>query len=331
MSIKEFIKNTMIGKKLSNVKRILTANCSFNYDRYLFKRYSATNKTKNYNNYLELRILVISHMIEKGVSHINYRAGFGKENIRLLSNLLIQYNKLKNKDDYIIKTGYAALNCYHEKNKLAGYDDSDYVMIPNLQTKDTAYNGAKDVKLNLDYNNMTFVEICKNRHSIRLYENVADDISVNEIKESIELAQYAPNACNRQATRVHIVQDKQYFNKIIQLQKGCKGFGENVSAFAIITSDLSMYECSERRLPLYDAGLFSMNFTYSLLCKNIYSCILNGSFMKKEETEIKQMLQIKNNEIICGLMALYKLDDVKDTIRIPVSERRVTSEILTIH
>ena len=51
-----------------------------------------------------------------------------------------------------------------------------------------------------------FRAFAQSRHSVRWFSDATVDLGV--IKQAISIAQTAPSACNRQATRVKIIKDK---------------------------------------------------------------------------------------------------------------------------
>ena len=82
-----------------------------------FRKYSFSNECCRDNRQYEAAITRLYHTIEKGLSYEDYRAGFGKENIRKLILLMQNYVK----DGYSIESKFyrnslCVLNQYIEKN-----------------------------------------------------------------------------------------------------------------------------------------------------------------------------------------------------------------------
>lgn len=296
------------------------------YVRQYIKRwrlFSSTELRPQSNKYLKLRILIASHTIEKGLSHNNFRPGFGKDVVINLFKNLKEYEHRKEADTFCIRTGYSVLNQYHIMNQLYNFDDSSY--LPAIK-EDYKKGGSLSVKIGKDINYSSYEEFAFSRHSVRLYDTVSDTIENDEIQDCVRIAQTAPNACNRQAVRVHVTKNKDLFKRFEEIQLGCKGFACNAGAILIITADLQLYESSEIRLPSIDAGIFLMNLVNACFDTRIYSCILNGAFPGDANNQIRNMFKIPENEDIEACLLLYKITEEID-IKVPKSVRMDTSEM----
>ena len=172
----------------------------------------------------------------------------------------------------------------------------------------------------------SFEQFAFSRSSVRLFDEEGETVSKDELGECIKTAQTAPNACNRQSVRIHVVLDRSKFPEIERLQLGCRGFGSNASAFIFITNDLGLYESNEFKLPIFEAGVFTMNLVYAMQDKGLYSCILNASFPNDTGNEIYKISEIPASETINGLIAVYKKTQREEVI-VPASLRRKTEEI----
>lgn len=288
-----------------------------------WKVFSSTELRAHSSKYLKLRILIASHTIEKGLSHDDFRPGFGKDVvIKLLKNLK-EYEHRKETDAFCIRIGYSVLNQYHIMNQFYNYDDSSYL---STIKDDYGKGGSYAVKIGKDHNYSCYEEFTFSRHSVRLYDTVSEAIENDEILNCVRIAQTAPNACNRQAVRVHVIKNKDFFKRFEEIQLGCKGFARNAGAILIITADLQLYESSEIRLPSIDAGIFLMNLVNACFDTKIYSCILNGAFPGEANNQIRNIFKIPENEDIEACLLLYKITEEID-IKVPKSERMDTSEM----
>lgn len=335
MNIKGIIKKTALGKVKERYNRIQFAKV---YSKEYLTQYldeSATNTKGTDSKYLRLRIIIGTHSLEKGLSHKEFKPGFGKGIVKELVSMLKIYSTYTNADKFVIDSAYEILSQYHQKNKQYNFDDSEY--LPNSyrikNSNHTMNAGTKeyDIEKTIEcIKKFDFAQFSNQRVSVRMFENKGVEISDDILMKSISIAQNAPNACNRQSVRVHILKKRECFKTVENFQLGCKGFGENVSCFIFITNDLSLYECAEVKLPIFDAGLFTMNLVYALMSEGLLSCVLNASFPAPgAEAEIRKMLNIPENENINGLIAVYKINDVKK-IRVPLSQRRNVNEICRI-
>jgi len=327
--IKKLIKASAFGKWVLKKRRIKWCRRYIRLNEKQFCQYSSTKLSNTDEAYLRLRIILTSHTIEKGLSHKTIKAGFGKETIVELSTMVNQYIHFKNRDEFALANAISVLNEYHNSNFELGFDDSSYLSIPIL-TDTLSYGRAGSKAYSLTETNnvgiFSFEQYSSNRTSVRLFDFPGERISRDEFLECIHIAQNAPSACNRQSARIHVVMNKSKFSEIERLQLGCRGFAQNASAFIFITNDLSLYENGEFKLPIFEAGVFTLNLVYALQEKNIYSCILNASFPNDVDYEIYRIAEIPVNESINGLIVVYKISS-GITINIPSSLRRKPEEI----
>ncbi len=336
MGIKSKLLKTELGiylkKQKDKLDRKTSAKEQFKRAEKRYLQYSSTDINRDRERYLRLRIIVESHVIEKGLSHNHLRAGFGKDRVEDLCNKVEEYTQMPTYDKFVVENALQLIIKYHDMNKKLNYDDSAYVKKSILNVNHVSKsidNGVKNYNLSNVFeiiNKSNFSRFAQSRSSVRIYDYKCEKINRQVILECIRIAQTAPNACNRQAVRVHIVSNSEYFEEIERLQLGCKGFGKNVSLFAFISVDIGLYECSETELPCFDAGLFTMNLIYALHEKGLFSCVLNASFPGKADRRIREIANVSENEEIKGLLAVYKVDFTK-SIKVPVSARRSAEDI----
>lgn len=340
-TFKQLIKKTSIGNRIAKKKQSMVRIFSFEnlFNEYFerYKKYSIALCTCENINYLRTRIIIESHVIEKGLSHKKYKPGFGKETVSDLASQVLMYSNLGGKDNFAVSNAVRLLSIYHEKNKESSFDDKSYLNLDaflslekiNEYSNDVGVKNyqVKDVKkkaTSFDFYNFESI-----RSSVRVFDYKCDKIDHTLLAEIVDLAKQAPSACNRQSVRVHYVESENQFLEIEKLQRGSKGFLRNASVIAFITSDLSLYETSEYKLPIFDSGLFTMNFVYALHSKGLFSCILNGYFNEKDLVTIQAIANIPENEEVNCVIAIYDIPDI-ETIKVPISPRRKTSELYTI-
>ena len=166
----------------------------------------------------------------------------------------------------------------------------------------------------------------KSRHSMRLYDSSGLQIERDVLEKCIRSSMNAPSACNRQAVRILVVDNKKIIKKISEIQKGATGFGENSSALILVLSDIRYYVTAERRLPMFDCGLFSMNLLYNFHYNGLGACILNGSFTEEQEKDLMNIIDIPDYEMLACVIAVSKINH-NETIRIAKSARRNAKDI----
>ena len=316
---------------LRNIKDMYEQRKILNFEEKKFRRYcSDTIFNNNKSTTLEREIIVLGHTIEKGLSHKNIKPKFGIKIAKKLENTLKEYDNVEDKDDFILQNGISILEQYVFINEKIGVLKDE---LPKVKLEMNKYNksdvGAYMINGHDFFENSqeSFEKIAQSRKTMRLYDLTSEKIKVDEIREIIKIAINSPSACNRQAVRVHIVTDQNKIKKICNIQKGANGFGEHAGALLIITSDLRFYTIAERRLPMYDCGLFAMSLVYAAYQKKLGCCILNGSFGKVQETKCSEIVDIKSYEMISSIILLNKIDD-NDSFLIAKSERRKIEDII---
>lgn len=200
-------------------------------------------------------------------------------------------------DDQIKDVVFATLNAYIQFQKSNNVDIS---FIPEQYQQ----NGKNDIKAGTAYytllENNNFAEIAYARHSSRCFSKK----SVNEytIKEVIKLAQTAPSACNRQATRVYACINSHKIDEIMKMHGGLNGFDKPSVIFAV-TGDLNLYQNEFERNTVYvDGGIFVMNLLYSLNAFNILSCPIIWGSEPDMDGKLENLLEIPHSHKIVALV-----------------------------
>lgn len=332
VKIKALLKQIPVVKKIvylknkhKSDKRIRDNFSSYETD---YLKY-ATDLSGYYDERSRRRLIIIgTHILEKGLSHTDFRPGFGRQHVIELQNNIAAYKKIKGADIFAIENAISILYLYHKTNEAYDYSDADYVNTKLFE--DSKFQQLRPYSLN-DQDNFS-AEDCQNifykRHSVRLYDADGEPVVKQLLIDAIELANTAPSACNRQATHIFAVGKKDLFEEIENLHGGCKGFGRHVSLFLFVTSDLSLYSSNEIKLPVYDAGIYTMNLLYALQAYGLYACPLNASLPGKSKA-MHQLAGIPANYDINGLIAVYRLKP-ETNCKIAASPRRKAEDVLTI-
>lgn len=159
-----------------------------------------------------------------------------------------------------------------------------------------------------------------NRVSLRQFNH--EPIPEHVLIHMVKLAQRAPSVCNRQSGRAHLFTRADDISEVLALQDGNRGFGEDASALAIITADVScFYKPGERNQAWIDGGLFAMSMVYAAHTLGLGSCMLNWSQTARRDSAMRKLAQIPENEAIVTLIAFGQIPDefsVATSPRIPV-------------
>ena len=299
------------------------------------KRFQATNAESEQailsGRSAERSILIQSHVIEKGLSHKNLKPLFGRRRITTISNSLKDYVDKNGKDEYVIGIATSSLETYNEVNrKFKEVSEKDLIPLPEGKLSANKLPvGAKEVTREEFFKGSdgNFSELCRSRHSLRLYDCESKEISYEDLLHCIEIAQNCPNSCNRQAVRVKVVLDRDKIAEITKIQGGSDGFGEKSGALLAVTSDLSLYTLGEQNLPMIDCGIFIMNLIYALYEKKLGSCVLNCCLTEKEENKLKELISLPDGEAFAAIISVSNVPE-KETVMICNSVKRPVSDIV---
>lgn len=271
----------------------------------------------NYNNprvvtraAQESKILRQTHMIEKGMSLTSPRKGFGQPKIKTLFEMLDTYLKLGYPSDGMpFQDALCVLNEYVKMQKELGYENA--AMEEKLKEYDSfrltnlSAGICRDTRENLmEQAAKQFPEFFCSRHSMRQFDDKM--VKIEDVKSAIKIAQRAPTACNRQATKVYMYEDKKVNEELGKLIAGNTGFDNEVRNYLVVTADVSaFYDSFERNQMYVEAGLFSMALVEALHYNGIGSCILqNGEYCKKNKQFKNICKNIPDSERIILFIAI---------------------------
>lgn len=322
-------------KELLTRKRVISNDkmeeLVFGYFRYRFQHYSGTFVQSKAKDMAYLTWLY--HVVEKGLAMPDMKLGFGYEKINELSKLIKKSYELYGNCSEI-RTASSVLLEYKLRHEQQGFKLNDDVthfieevkeLFPDVepeQQEETNYQKYfKDI-------NERFPVFIKSRHSVRNFSSTP--LNIQQIIDSIELAKYAPSACNRQPSKVHIVDNKTLINKCLSLQNGNRGFGHLADKLLIITGEIGTLLGSQEFLDLNtNVGIFIMNLSYALHYNKVAHCILNWYVEPSNDKKLREILNIPNSEnvvafIVCG-------NAPKENFKLVSSPRIPTESLYTIH
>lgn len=146
----------------------------------------------------------------------------------------------------------------------------DDILVEDLQAAEHLFNG---------------------RHSIRNFGNTPVDYK--KILYAINLANKCPSACNRQPTRVYIIDGK---------TRCILGEGNDIGAdkYMILTSDMLAYNLDEMQDWLVSTSIFAGYLSLSLHAVGIGNCVIRKCLFgpSKYNKELRKYCQIPDNEQI---------------------------------
>jgi nitroreductase len=310
---------------------------NYAYDLFRFLRLSGINKSNNYREERAARITMFYHQIEKGLSLKATRPAFGMAVLPQLLGLLDEYFR-----DHGAHapgtTAMAALREYLAFNEsmgvsvpaVAGPYQRLLATYPEVQAAivQSAAGAVHVLKRDISpLQALDFPAFFGSRHSIRHFSggNVNDD----QIRRVAELARKTPSVCNRQSSRLHDFRDPTTVEKILALQAGNRGFGDQASGVVIVTSDLRAFvDPGERNQCWIDGGMYAMSILLAFHHLGLGTCCLNWSKERGTDTALRKLVPIAEHEAVIMVIAYGTLPD---ELNVAMSPRLPVSDILTIH
>jgi nitroreductase len=271
------------------------------------------------------KIRIICHTIEKALSLTDCRGDFGKQKIENLINLYNVYKDSVLPDKNTLDIAESTIRVYADHRKRHSLDSS-WIPSSLIENDSTGIPcGAQMISADqTDFKE--FCHIAESRHSIRNYS--LRPIEHNDIINAVKIAQTAPSACNRQATRIYAITDSDKINALKQRHGGIRTFGMP-SVIFVISQDLNLYISEyERNTWLVDGGIFCMNFLYALDSVGIVNCPVIWGGMDDEDTFLSELVGIPQNERVAVLVVGGYPPE--HGVKAPCSPKRPVEDILQI-
>lgn len=344
--IKKLLKRTislMLGEKMIvkirdfkfTILKKRTLALNYFQDLKLFYIHSNAFKIDSLEK-IEAVIILDYHAIEKGLLFKNMKPGFAEYRIK---NLHKNLNKDVVKSNIAlsqINVAFQIMCEYYELHQKIKFDISEYFTLEQYefykvslkQSYSNIFKGAVDYQKDDFYQNnqQNFETFSQSRKSIRNFTGEKIDISI--IMKAVKLSLNAPSVCNRQSSKVYLLENKQLIDEVLTIQGGMSGFTKNVHQLLILTTNRNyFYSIGERNQMFIDGGLFLMNLLYSLHYYKIANCPANWGKTIEEEKLLEKYIKISESEkIIC----MIPIGVAEENFRVALSRRREVSEIFEI-
>lgn len=312
---------------ISKVGKLAAFPVEYFQDMWLYLRRNGHSPIAPSNDRLFYHAVIQTHTIEKGLSLPRPRPLFGKDKIRSVASMLKRYDAYTSA--FPVEMAHGAFRDYRRLHQGSEHQDallneidvvldvSTVAMSGGVKPATPAWADAPGAR-----------SFLTSRESCRVF--AADVLETSLLEEAVRVAQAAPSQCNRQATKVHLYQDKADIQALLKLQGGATGFSDGVSNLFVVTSDMTAWGGAQQRNQLYvDGGLFSMNLMLGLHALGLASCPLNLAVTNAVERRIRAAGAIPGNERLIMMVATGRRGD--GDVRVARSPRRSSSEILLIH
>jgi nitroreductase len=297
-----------------------------------FRRYlrhsSSTGPYRSRPN-LQGKITATYHNLEKGLSLPAPRPGFGAPKVANLVGLVKAYLKTFGMDEWIT-IPIAVLGAYRAFNIDAGVESpSDADIVALVDQAAAAYPDAVPAGIRSVHRadleravESVGLEFFSSRSTVRQYSD--EPVDPADIEFAAAAAQRAPAVCNRQFGRLYVYTERADIDRILELQGGARGFGDQLRGLAIVTTDLrNFWAAGERHQAWTDGGLFAMSFVLGLHARGLGTVCLNWSKTPRTDQKLREIANLPEESVVIMLVGFGHLREsysVASSIRVPLSE-----------
>lgn len=281
---------------------------AYRYDRQRFLRYYARGdaRTDSQTN-VEAQVIFSTHQVEKGLSHVEFRDGFGKDALR---DLRYGLERLTDHRSTVYLAALSSLKAYFDIHKERGYDISlqkeilGHELVKEVSECTDTSSGCLILDRDSKKNNKTknFKELFENRYTIREYSD--QKLDMNKINEAINIALKTPTVCNRQSFRIVVISNKEKIKQALSVQNGFRGYSYPPVLALVLTDTQAFRGITERNNLYIDGGSFMMSFLLGLEYVGLAACPLNTMFSIEEEKKTREILDISNNYNFISYVAI---------------------------
>jgi len=325
MKINSLLQN--VRRVYSDKKNTLITNKMFKRDSKRYLRYSATINKMN-SKQVKAKLIFHTHALEKGLSHPNFRPGFGISALEQLFSLLSYCQKGDfDKTCMEYQNALSVLNAYDKRHRELNYRIPEFHNLFDRFNYNVAKNiaGSNTKQRMGNLTHETFTKVVESRKSVREFSS--EKVDLNKIRKAAELAILTPSACNRQPWRLYVTDNKRKVQRLLELQGGFKGY-EVPPVLGLVTVDLSdFFWVNERNESYIDGGMYAMSLLYALTEQGLATCTLNTMLTNEKVEVIHEILNIPESE---NLIVFIGIGNYSDTYAIAKSYRRQLSDVINI-
>ena len=323
-----------VRNKIRTIRASLSFEKNLLFSSFLdylhYRKYACVtiNKSKTAENLASMMVME-AHKIEKAFSLPAPRPGFGVAVIKGLIKMLKQYEELGSDcEGLAYKKAKSVLAEYLRFHEQIEYDlgslKEEIIPWADMHCDVAGYHETSKADwLKKAIGN--FESCALSRASVRTYDSAP--ISEETIKDAIRIARKTPSVCNRQAWHTYIVKSPEIKEKLIELQCGCRGFGDTSDFMAVITTDSrSFVGPYERNQAYVDGGLYAMSFLYALHYKGVGACPLHWMVPPAHSKKLRALLKMGNFE---NIIMVISAGSIPDRLRTAKSVRHEVGDLVT--
>ena len=256
-------------------------------------------------------LLVTSHVLEKGITMPQRRAGFGYERVRTVIRRCKEAINSYTENHIEIQSALKDLEQYlqiHEMDKFTLPEDiSDGIKSLLKYKKSDTVSCFESTPDDFFKETKNFYEFAHLRHTCRWFSGMPVDKAI--LIKVIKLAQTAPSACNRQSSKVYVIDSEDKKSQVLKLQTGNRGCGYRADKILLITADMRFWNFKTRTSAYLDAGIFTMNLLYALHYYKICACTLNAHLTSTQKNQLHRIVGYSDSEMPIVFIAIGKACD----------------------
>lgn len=330
--MKKIIKKIMPGYFVYLLKSLRLGK-AYRIDKKRFLK-SAFNlvKTRNQEN-LEAKIIFHYHSLEKGLSNVAFREGFGEYAYTELIKTLKQYvDNGYDRNNIAFQTGLSVLNEYVIKHQSSQFN-TNFIEKSIKEITDTPSDSNLGGVFVLKKENIikksksNFEDLALNRFSVRDYS--PNPVKIDLINQALNIAKKTPSVCNRQPWHTYVIRNKKLINDSLAIQSGFRGHGKNLDTLILVTSNNNfLYDYQERNQGFIDSGMYSMSLIYSLQYLGLATCAMNTNMTFEKDRNLRELLKIPNNQ---NLIMFIAIGTYEDEFKVPKSSRDIIEKKTTYY
>lgn len=320
------------GMRLPFTSRLVRASAlvsNLAYDGLRYWRHSFTRGPGGQENQ-RARIAIGLHFLEYSMSLRSSASGHALDKARQLMGDLRAYIDHYGRDA-TVEIALNAAAAYASFNAADGHPLPDIEAdIAALQSEGTDLRGgteevtAEDIRARSMINFLSFAEA---RHSIRQFG--PDPVDPERIARAVRIAQQSPSSCNRQTCRAWVWTESEKMQRVVALQNGNRGFGQELGGIAVVTSDLAHWETATERFQGWvDGGMFAMSLAYGFHAEGLGAVMLNWSVTRERDRQLRRLTGMPDSHLVITMIGFGNLPE---RLRVPVSQRKPLDYGLTLN
>jgi nitroreductase len=137
--------------------------------------------------------------------------------------------------------------------------------------------------------------LIRGRKSVRAYAD--RPVPRSETDRALNLARFAPSACNRQPFEFRIFDRPEEARRVASAAFGAAGFAGSVPALAVLVGHLRAFDSErDRHLVYVDGALAALSFMYALESLGLSSCPINWPDVAPQERAMAALLGLRPDE-----------------------------------